>query len=105
MKPKLNRAGLLLMITLVLTLIFGVLAVVSRSTSSADTAIALFLFWTLCVYVSFAAGLLVPIWMGFVVILGGSIERRRMLLLLSALNIAVALTWYFLFVPRMHFRY
>ena len=105
MKPNLSRAGILLIITLALPLVLAILAVITRSIGSADTTLALFLFCTACVYVSFGAGLLVAIWMAIVLLRGGNVERRRMLLLLSVLNIAVAIIWLFGVVPQLHFRW
>ena len=107
MKPNLNRAGVLLIITLVLPLVLIILGVLCRLTGSWDAALALFLFCTVAVYVSFGAGVLVPIWMAVVLLLGGHVERRRIgaLLVLSVLNIAVAITWIFVFVPQLHFRW
>lgn len=105
MKPTLNRAGLLLKITLALTVVLAIIALLSRFTGSADTALALFLLCTTCVYVSLGAGLLVPIWMAVVSLFGGAVERRRMLLLLSALNLAAAIIWIFVFLPQLRFRW
>jgi len=107
MKPTLNRAGILLIITLALPLLLMILTIVSRLSGSADATFSLFLFCTVSVYVSFGAGLLVPAWIAVVSLFGGGVERRRivMLLLLSALNIAVAVIWIFLVVPQIHIRW
>ena|SRR5215216_1710151 len=106
-KPNLNRAGILLMITLALPLALMILAVLIRLTGDADATLSLFLLCTVSLYVSFAAGLLVPVWIVVVLLFGGSVERRRIvtLLLLSVLNIAVAITWIFLVVPQLRFRW
>jgi len=105
MKPTLNRAGILLKITLALTVITAIIAFLGRFTGSPDTALALFFLCTTCVYVSLGAGLLVPIWMAVVSLFGANIERRRMLLLLSALNLAAAIIWIFVFLRQLRFRW
>lgn len=107
MKPNLNRALLLLMITLALPLALMILYVLSRLTGDADAVLALFLLCTVSVYVSFGAGLLVPVWIAVVLLFGGSVERRRIvtLLLLSVLNIAVAIAWIFLVVRQLEVRW
>jgi hypothetical protein len=107
MKPKLSRAGILLIITLALPLALMILYVLSRSTGDADITLALVLFCTVSLYVSLAAGLLVPVSIVIVSLLGGSVERRRivMLLLLSVLNIAVAIAWIFFFIPHIGIRW
>ena len=104
---KLSRAWLLLMITLALPLVLVILAFLSRLTGSTDTAFAFLLMCTVSLYVSFAAGVVVPLWIVVVRLFGRSIERRlaTTLLLLSVLNIAVAVGWIFFFVPRLQFRY
>ena len=107
MKPNLDRAGSLLVITLALPLALIILAVISRSIGPVDATVAFFMFCTVSVCVSFAAGVGVPIWMAIVWRLGGNVERRRVgvLLLLSVLNIAVALMWIFVVVPKLRFRW
>jgi len=107
MKRHLNRAGNLLLITLALPLALIILAVLSSLTGNSDAALALFLLCTVSVYVSFGAGVLVPIWMAVVLLRGGDVERRRivLLLILSVLNIALAITWIFVFVTELHFRW
>ena len=107
MKPNLNRAGILLMITLALPLALIILYVLSRLTGDADAVFALFLLCTVTVYVSFGTGLLVPVWIVVVLLFGGSVERRRIvtLLLLSILNIAVAIAWIFLVVRQVGIRW
>ena len=95
------------MITLALPLALMILYVLSRLTGNADVTFALLLLCTVSVYVSFGAGLLVPVWIAVVLLFGGSVERRRIvtLLLLSILNIAVAITWIFLVVRQIRFRW
>jgi hypothetical protein len=107
MKPTLNRSWILLMVTLALPLALMILFVLSRLTGDADATLALLLLCTVSLYVSFAAGLLVPMWIGVVLLFSGSVERRRIvtLLLLSVLNIAVAITWIFFFVPQFGVRW
>ena len=97
----------MLIVTLALPLALAILTFFSRLTGSADTILALFLFCTVSVYVSLGAGLVVPVWIGVVWLFGGSIERRTIvaLLLLSALNVAVAIIWIGVVVPQAHFRY
>lgn len=107
MKPNRDRARILLMVTLALPLAIMSLAFLSLFTGSADAALALFLFCTFSLYVTFAAGLLVPVWIAIVSLFGRGVERRRIrtLLLLSALNIAVAVICFFWFVTRLQFRW
>jgi hypothetical protein len=104
---NLNRAGILLTVTLALPLALAILTLVSRLTGSTDAVFALFLFCTVAVYVSFAAGVLVPIGIGVARLFGTKVSSRTIavLLLLSLLNVAVALTWIALIVPQMHFRW
>jgi hypothetical protein len=106
-KPNLYRAWILLIITLALPLALAILAILSRVTHATDTAFSFLLLCTVSLYVSLAAGLLVPVWIGVVWFFGGGVERRTVFLLLSLsfLNIAVAIAWLGLFVPQLHFRY
>jgi hypothetical protein len=106
-KKNLNPAGILLTVTLAVPLVLAVLAVVSRFIGAIEVAVALLLLSTVSVYVSLAAGLLVPIWIAVAWLFGRSVERRTIvaLLLLSVLNIAVAITWIRLVVPQIRFRY
>jgi len=106
-KPNLSRVEILLTITLGLPLTLVILAFLSRLTGSADAVFALFLFCTVSVYFSLAAGVLVPIGIAVVWLFGGTISRRTMvaLLILSVLNIGLAVTWIRMVVPQAHFRY
>jgi len=106
-KKNLHPAWILLTVTLAVPLALALLAVVSRLTGSLEGSVALLLLCTLSVYVSFAAGLLVPVWIAVAWLFGRSVERRTIvvLLLLSVLNIAVAIAWISLVVPRIRFRY
>ena len=95
------------MVTLALPLALIILGLVSRLTGSADTVFALFLFCTVSVYVSLLAGLMVPIGIAVVQLLGRGVSRKTIvtLLLLSLLNIAVAIIWLGFVVPQLHFRW
>jgi hypothetical protein len=88
-------------------LVLMVLAVISRLTGSADATLALFLLCTVSLYLSLAVGLLEPVWIAVVWLFGDPVERRRIfvLLLLSGLNIAVAVIWIFLVLPQLHIRW
>ena len=106
-KSNLYRTRILLAVTLALPLALSILTFVSRLTGSADAVFALFGLCTVTVYVSLAAGLLVPIGIAIVWLFGVEVTRRTVvvLLLLCLLNIAVAVTWIALVVPQMHFRW
>ena len=106
-KPNLNHARIMLTITLALPLVLATLAVISRLSGSADATLSFLLLCTVSVYVSLAAGLLMPLGIANLWLFGGSIERRTILALtlLSVLNVAVALTWISMVVPHVRFRY
>lgn len=104
-KLKLGRAGILLVVTLAIPLAILILAVLSVLIGEGDAAFALFLFSTVSVYVSFAAGVLVPVGIAIVLLVGRNVERQRMLLLLSVANIALAIIWFYAIVPQLHIRW
>jgi hypothetical protein len=106
-KPDLNRAWILLTITLALPLALVILVLVSRLSGSPDVIFSLILFSTVSFYVSLAAGLLVPMCIAVAWLFGGSVSRRTMVLVvvLSILNIAAAISWIRLVIPQLHLRY